>query len=95
MEDHECKFKPTERFWLYIFVIITMINSCNMLGNQNKILDFLLENKENIVSIDRDIQNADGSAGLEPRPPEVKKNQVPQLQLWDPTRFWLYGKLPE
>jgi len=66
--EYKCKYEPTVRFWLYVFIIIIMVNSCNILGNSNKILE-ILEDK-NMVSDDRNGQ------GPEPRPPEVKRSNT-------------------
>ena len=41
--DDKCKFKPvhTERFFLYLFVIITMFNSCDIMSKLDSVHDIL------------------------------------------------------
>ena len=45
MMEKECKYEPTQRFFLYLFVIITMFNSCDILVSQKQIIE-MLETKQ-------------------------------------------------
>ena len=59
METQNCKYKPTDNTWLYIFVIITMMASCSaetklvgmkeQLNNLEKKIELIINQPNNLI----------------------------------------------
>jgi len=39
--EKKCEYKPRERFFLYVFVITTMLHTCDISQDQGKIIEML------------------------------------------------------